>query len=508
MHLQLQKRIATIYHKEPISWRKIDRGYTPAERWVVTFSDRSSAFAKIGTTPLTASWLRAEYSWYPQLSGDFLPALYGFEDDPAQPILLLEDLSSAYWPPPWRPEDLSLLQRTLHQIASTRPLPNGLTSLESIRDLICGWSEVAKDPAPFLSLGFCSESWLTAALPMLLEAQAQAQLDGDDLLHGDARSDNLCILGQRMIFVDWNNPLRGNGCFELATIAPSLRLEGGPLPEEFLPDAGPMAAVVSGFFAARAGLPDIPDAPKVRWIQRRQLCIALPWAARALRLPPLDLNWARQAQAKVEADFAAAKLDEATRFQQLEESLTDSYLSSADPRAQSGKSGDEDEWRWSRELILDALPEGGSLLDVGCANGYLMESVHRWGQERDITVEPYGLDISWRLVSLAQRRLPHWSERIWVGNIVDWAPPRRFDLVHTGLDYVPGAQRRRLLERLLQDFLIPGGQLVLRAERVQDNTPDLVAQITQLGFSVNRVLEAKHSGTGAIRRTVCLKAKS
>ena len=45
---------------------------------------------------------------------------------------------------------------------------------------------------------------------------------------------------------------------------------------------------VSGFFAARAGLPEIPVAPHVRGLQRAQLRAALPWAIRALGLPPED----------------------------------------------------------------------------------------------------------------------------------------------------------------------------------------------------------------------------
>ena len=49
-----------------------------------------------------------------------------------------------------------------------------------------------------------------------------------------------------------------------------------------------MAAAVSGFFAARAGLPQVLDAPRVRWIQQVQLKMALPWAVRVLDLPPLD----------------------------------------------------------------------------------------------------------------------------------------------------------------------------------------------------------------------------
>ena len=59
-------------------------------------------------------------------------------------------------------------------------------------------------------------------------------------------------------------------------------------PEEILPEAGPLAAVVSGFFAERAGKPKIPTVPQVRVVQRQQLRTALPWAVRALELEPHD----------------------------------------------------------------------------------------------------------------------------------------------------------------------------------------------------------------------------
>jgi len=52
-------------------------------------------------------------------------------------------------------------------------------------------------------------------------------------------------------------------------------------------DAPEVAALVAGFFAARAGLPWISDAPRVRLAQRQQLSTALPLAIRALELPPL-----------------------------------------------------------------------------------------------------------------------------------------------------------------------------------------------------------------------------
>ena len=85
--------------------------------------------------------------------------------------------------------------------------------------------------------------------------------------------------------MDWNFACVSNPQLDLGFWLPSLAYEGGPEPERILPDAPAIAAWVAGFFAARAGLPGIRDAPRVRLVQRQQLVTALPWAARALGLP-------------------------------------------------------------------------------------------------------------------------------------------------------------------------------------------------------------------------------
>jgi hypothetical protein len=147
------------------------------------------------------------------------------------------------------------------------------------------------------------------------------------------------------------------------------------------------------------------------------------------------------------------------------------------------------------------------VLDVGSANGYLMESLERWGGERGVAVEPYGLDISARLCALAQRRLPAWADRIAVGNVLEHAPARRYDLVHTALDYVPPARQRESLERLLTTCVTSGGRVVLRPERVREGQPDLAAQVEALGLSLGGVLERRHPTTGGLRRSVWLAAR-
>ena len=53
------------------------------------------------------------------------------------------------------------------------------------------------------------------------------------------------------------------------------------------------------------------------------------------------------------------------------------------------------------------------------------------------------------------------EERIFAGNLMGWEPPRRFDFVRTELEYVQPGRRREMVERLLSDFLVPGGRLIV-----------------------------------------------
>jgi hypothetical protein len=115
----------------------------------------------------------------------------------------------------------------------------------------------------------------------------------------------------------------------------------------------------------------------------------------------------------------------------LPEEYDEHYLRSDDPRAQSGFHGSAERWEAARRPIVEALDAGGSFLDVGCANGLLMESVAEWAP---FTIEPYGIDFAPGLVERARRRLPQWADRIWLGDVRSWTPPFRFDFVHSRLE--------------------------------------------------------------------------
>jgi hypothetical protein len=267
--------------------RQAEGGYTAAERWVLGFADGSSAFAKMATTEQTAAWLRTEHRFYSEIGPEFAPRLFGWYDPGQQPLLLLEDLSRADWPPPWTAERIAAVQAILGRVAAA-PVPAWAPPLASFRDHFSGWRRVAADPAPFLSLQLVMPVWLERALPALLEAEAGAPLEGDALVHLDVRSDNLCFDGDRVVLVDWNWLSRGDSLFDLAGWLPTLHAEGGPGPWELCADSRGYAAMLAGLWASLAGLPPPAGAPRVRAVQLQALRSALPWAARELGLPPLD----------------------------------------------------------------------------------------------------------------------------------------------------------------------------------------------------------------------------
>ena len=275
---------------EPAGWRPVSSGgHTPARRWIVTLDDGQTVFAKVATDELTTSWLRDEHIVYQHLKGaPYMPGYVGYHDDGEQPVLALEDLSGATWPPPWKTEDIAYLLSTLEQMWAATPPPDTASAADDAREISGGWDEIARDPDPFLALGLCSKAWLSEHLDALREGDDQRAFAGDALLHFDVRSDNVCFRPDgSAVLVDWNLVAIGNPQVDVVFWLPSMEAEGGPAPEAVLPDADPrLVSTCAAFFCARAARPPIPNAPTVREVQLVQARTALPWAARALGLAP------------------------------------------------------------------------------------------------------------------------------------------------------------------------------------------------------------------------------
>lgn len=202
--------------------------------------------------------------------------------------------------------------------------------------------------------------------------------------------------------------------------------------------------------------------------------------------------------------------DEIRFFAETMARLEAKYLLGTNARTQSGFSRSREDWERYRRVVTAPIDKDGAFLDIGCANGLLMESVAKWAAEDGRTIEPYGVDISAKLAELARARLPQWRDRIFTGNALVWTPPFRFDFVRTELVYVPPHLRRRYVERLLDDFITSRGCLLVcsygssRPEGIR--AEPLVDELRSWGLSVadmHDVISPEHAFV--ITRVVALR---
>jgi 2-polyprenyl-3-methyl-5-hydroxy-6-metoxy-1,4-benzoquinol methylase len=187
--------------------------------------------------------------------------------------------------------------------------------------------------------------------------------------------------------------------------------------------------------------------------------------------------------------------------------LETAYLAGTHPWQQSGVGlrtpRSAQDWEVLRRPIADCLTSSGTLLDIGCANGYLLECIQTWTQERNLQIVPYGLDISEKLVMLARQRLPQYADHIFVGNAWDWQPPQTFDYVNTTLYYVPDELRETFVHRLLERYVKSEGCLLI-AEYLGRNTDGPEIRIDEelklWGFSL-KMVRSSHLEQDALGQT-------
>ena len=145
--------------------------------------------------------------------------------------------------------------------------------------------------------------WLDVAYPLLREAGPRLvrARSRRTLLHLDTRSDNIRVRPGLRLF-DWNFACVGPRELDVAAFAQSITAEAGPAPERFvaayrerldLDDRllALAAGAIAGLFAQRAPEPPLPELPRLRSVQRRQLKASLAWFARMAGLA--EPRWLR-----------------------------------------------------------------------------------------------------------------------------------------------------------------------------------------------------------------------
>ena len=273
------------------TWSRPDTGLSAAHRFVVAFQSGRSAFVKAASTPQTAALLRNERLALQHAPSHCTPELLAWLDNgDGLPILVVENLVDAHWPAShagvnWRAGDLDRVIAAIGDLSKATG-PQALAPDTSER--AARWPPILAAPATVTDLGLCSPGWLDANGEALARAESRLDRTGSAFVHGDMRSDNICLAQDRVIFVDWSDARRGAAATDLATFLPAANLEGGPAPQTILPDGADWAAAQCAELALRA----VNDTAAPGWLRRvvvRLARINLDWAVAELGLPaPID----------------------------------------------------------------------------------------------------------------------------------------------------------------------------------------------------------------------------
>lgn len=275
----LAKDLSNFTNKYVVSMRDVIGGYTLAKRYIVSFEDGSSVFAKVATNNDTANWLRAEHNFYSHSEYSFHPKMIGWQDTPSQTFILLEDLSQAEWSYSWTENRIQSVLDGLRQLALVQAPKNLPTISELHSDLFC-WDAIMSDPSIFIESGLADRNTLKKALFSLKTLADAANIEGPNLVHMDIRSDNICFRDNKAIFVDWNHACTGNPKIDTLFWLPSLYLEGGTAPWDFGINEPELLSLILGYFVYNASLAAPHLGSDLRNFQRKQLEVVYEWINR------------------------------------------------------------------------------------------------------------------------------------------------------------------------------------------------------------------------------------
>jgi aminoglycoside phosphotransferase len=274
--------------------REATGGFSPGCCTVLRFDNGRAAFVKaVGEelNPVSPRFHRREAAMAASLPRlPQLPVLIDSYDDGDWVALMFEAIDGSMPAHPWQQKELDTVieaMASLHEALTPCPVAEALPTSVRAEEVLTGWRTLAEMPA--LPDGL--DPWSRRHLGRLVEAEVASLTavdEGDTLVHGDIRADNVLLAGGVAVFVDWPHASRGTPLWDVLAMAPSVHLEGGPEPEAVLakyrlanrldPDATTaVIAAIGGFLTQRALLPPEPGLPTLRAFQDAQGRVTRDW---------------------------------------------------------------------------------------------------------------------------------------------------------------------------------------------------------------------------------------
>ncbi|NBS41679.1 methyltransferase domain-containing protein [bacterium] len=145
-------------------------------------------------------------------------------------------------------------------------------------------------------------------------------------------------------------------------------------------------------------------------------------------------------------------------------------LSSEEPRALIEGSHvsncDFREWEHERRFLASTIHRDGSVLDIGCANGFFLRSLQEWSGRK---LDPYGIDVDAHGLDAAREMFPNEADHfvpLGIQQLDERAAcglPEQFDFVYWNVwdNFELNDPSGREALRLAWEAVAPGGRLVL-----------------------------------------------
>lgn len=208
--------------------------------------------------------------------------------------LAFTDIEGQHPAQPWHTDELDRVVAALTNLATAltpSPIPHTVAGSASRTNLFSGqwWRQLRDTP----SRGLDDWSRRHADALAAVEMHAATAVAGETLLHLDLRADNLLLTADRVLVVDWPHARVGAAWVDIVGFAPSVAMQGGPMPEDLVQrhpaihsaDADAITAAVvglAGYFTFGALQPAPPGLPTLRAFQAAQGVIARAWVRQRL----------------------------------------------------------------------------------------------------------------------------------------------------------------------------------------------------------------------------------
>ena len=150
-------------------------------------------------------------------------------------------------------------------------------------------------------------------------------------------------------------------------------------------------------------------------------------------------------------------------------------------------------WKSMRYLITKVINKDGTLLDMGCGNGFLLRCLQEWSE---YNLEPYGVDMDFRYIKQAKELfklkadnflfLNYWD--LDLTTISKYGVPNKYDFVYVticnGMKF-DNALERKFIKNFLQ-LVSNGGRLIFG---LYESDKNIFKKLESFGLKFNGFLE-------------------